>query len=250
MSATRRAVVAGVLAWSGLGCSDPADRAPPRAHPPEPLLVAGAPVAAGVRVLDEETLEAPTNLVRGTPATSADGGEINVVVEIPAGTSAKFEADPVDGKLRWERRDGVRRVIDFLPYPANYGFVPRTLSAAADGGDGDPLDVFLLGPPRPRGAVVRARLIGALRALDDGEQDDKLLAIPQDQSGPGQPFGEVTSMEDMKGRYRQVVFLLCSWLASYDEEGQEGGCRGVADRDEAGRILDRAMEAFGEQARE
>jgi inorganic pyrophosphatase len=56
-------------------------------------------------------------------------------------------------------KKGVSRVVQSLPYPANYGMIPQTLSPEEIGGDGDPLDVLLLGEAVPRGAYVKGKLI-------------------------------------------------------------------------------------------
>jgi len=230
----------------GEGASDeaPENAVDPRTGSLPP--VAGAPLAPGLRRIDDETVEAAVHLIREVPPRSPDGGAIQVVVENPAGTSAKFEVDDADGRLRWERRDGALRIIDYLPYPANYGFVPRTRSATAAGGDGDPLDVFLLGPAEPRGRVVRARLVGALRATDQGERDDKLLAIPVSDDDAPVPLSDLEDATELRRRYPKLDLILCLWLASYD--AAEGGtqCEELVGREEAREILDRAMAAFSD----
>ena len=65
------------------------------------------------------------------------GEYVQVVVEIPAGTNQKIEFDYKDGTFKVDQIDGKDRVIDFLPYPGNYGFVPGTLMDKERGGDGD-----------------------------------------------------------------------------------------------------------------
>ena len=120
------------------------------------------------------------NLLEGYPARNEDG-TVNIVVECPAGTIVKWEVQP-DGVLRvQEDYLGIGwkglSAVDFLAYPANYGMIPGTLMAREAGGDGEPLDVMVLGGAIDRGTVVRARLIGAIALLDDAEQDDKLLAV-------------------------------------------------------------------------
>jgi inorganic pyrophosphatase len=124
------------------------------------------------------------HLVRDFPPRT-DAGLVNVVVEIPAGTNAKWEVVKESGRLEWEQRGGRPRVFDYLAYPGNYGMVPRTLLPKELGGDGDPLDVIVLGPALERGSVVAVRLIGILELLDGGEQDDKLIAVL-----PGAPLLE------------------------------------------------------------
>jgi len=51
-----------------------------------------------------------------------------------------------DGIMKWAFEDGKPRVIKYLAYPGNYGMIPRTLLPKELGGDGDPLDIIMLGP--------------------------------------------------------------------------------------------------------
>lgn len=98
---------------------------------PVRVIVGGAPTAAEASALDDETIFVPG--FASVPAR--DGGTVNCMIEIPAGTVAKFEISGA-GWLRWQkaREDGSRRAIDYLPYVVNYGMVPGTLAP-----DGDPI---------------------------------------------------------------------------------------------------------------
>ena len=60
----------------------------------------------------------------------------NAIIEVPAGTNRKLEIQP-DGQFVAELMNGVPRVVNFLPYPGNYGFIPSTLMDEARGGDGE-----------------------------------------------------------------------------------------------------------------
>ncbi len=94
--------------------------------------------------------------------------EFVAVIEIPKGSKVKYELDKVTGLLR------VDRVLhSAVHYPANYGFLPRTFC-----GDGDPLDVLVLGqePVTPL-CLLRARAIGVMTMTDDKGVDDKIIAI-------------------------------------------------------------------------
>jgi len=149
------------------------------------------------------------------PPFNADG-MLNALIEIPAGTNAKWETSAGQEALEWERlEDGTLRVVAYLAYPANYGMVPGTLLDEASGGDGDPLDVVVLGPAQPRGAIVPVRLIGALALLDDGEVDDKLLAVP----GKG-PFAGIEDVRQLDERYPGVTGILATWFANYKGPGR------------------------------
>ena len=97
--------------------------------------------------------------------------DFRCVIEIPKGSKVKYELDKETGLL-W-----LDRVLhSAVHYPANYGFLPRTYC-----GDGDPLDVLVLGqePVVPL-CVLRARAIGVLTMSDDKGQDDKIIAVHVD----------------------------------------------------------------------
>lgn len=96
--------------------------------------------------------------------------DINVIIEIPANHDPiKYEVD--------KDADAVfvdRFVATPMFYPANYGYVPQTLSE-----DGDPLDVLVVAPyPVMIGSVIRSRVIGVLNMTDESGVDAKLLAVP------------------------------------------------------------------------
>ena len=110
-----------------------------------------ASYGAGLTTVDPFTLQGHGNILTDYPALNENSGTINVVIEIPAGTAAKWEVDKRDGALRWEIEDGRPRVVRYLGYPGNYGMVPRTLLPEEVGGDGDALDVLVLGPALEHG---------------------------------------------------------------------------------------------------
>lgn len=108
------------------------------------------------------------------------GDALNVIVEIPAGTNRKIEYRPATGFGSDTLPNGQPRIINFLPYPGNYGFVPSTLMERERGGDGDPLDVLVLCESVPTGTRLATRPIAALLLRDRGEIDTKIIAVPVD----------------------------------------------------------------------
>jgi inorganic pyrophosphatase len=92
----------------------------------------------------------------------------NVVIEIPKGSRVKYELDKPSGLLKVDRV-----LYSAVHYPANYGFLPRSYC-----GDLDPLDVLVLGnePVQPL-SIMRARAIGVMHMEDQGQQDDKIIAV-------------------------------------------------------------------------
>ncbi len=167
-----------------------------------------------------------------------ENGDVNVVVEVPAGTTGKWEVTKPEGELRWEVRNEKPRVVQFLGYPANYGMIPRTLLPKKLGGDGDPLDVVILGDAVPRGSVIPTRLIGVMIMRDGGEQDDKLIAVR-----PDSPFGKVHNMAELEEQFGGATTILKTWFTSYKGPGVIT-VPGFEDREKAQEILTAAIEAY------
>src|SRR4029079_17958313 len=96
---------------------------------------------------------------------------VRAIVEISRGSKAKYELDKVTGMLRLDRV-----LYSSVYYPANYGFIPRTL-----GDDHDPLDILVISQVEIQPlCIVRAQVIGVMRMIDSGEGDDKILAVAAD----------------------------------------------------------------------
>lgn len=154
-------------------------------------------------------------------------GTINAVIEIPQGDDRKFETDVTTGRLFWELKNGKPRTVAYLGYPANYGMAPRTLA-----GDGDPLDVLVIGGMERRGTVASARIVGVMRMIDGGDPDDKLVAVL-----PGSPFdGKSLADLDAAG----VTAILKTWFESYKGPG-EIQVTGFGDAAAAEQVLQEAM---------
>ena len=114
-----------------------------------------------------------------------DGGIINVVIEIPAGSSHKIE---------WNREKAVFQLDRVEPTifakPTNYGFIPQTLDE-----DGDELDALIItNEPLPTGIYLEAKVIGVMKFEDDGEVDDKIVVVPADDRNTG---NAIETLEDL-----------------------------------------------------
>jgi inorganic pyrophosphatase len=119
---------------------------------------------------------------------SVDDGMINVVNEIPAGSNHKIE---------WNREKAAFMLDRVEPRifakPTNYGFIPQTLDE-----DGDELDVLLItDDPLATGIFLEARIIGVMRFVDDGEVDDKIVAVHADDRNTG---NAILTLEDLPKR--------------------------------------------------
>jgi len=133
--------------------------------------------------------------------------QYQMVVEIPSGTNEKWEVNKESGLNELEFKKGKPRIIKFLPYPGNYGFLPQTIS-----GDNDPLDIILLNSSLPRGSVHKVKIIGALMFEDKGEEDFKVIAIPVDE--------KQTSIEDYMVDRPNAVLIIKLWFESYKKPGK------------------------------
>jgi inorganic pyrophosphatase len=199
-------------------------------------------VAAGVMMLDDMTMVGPKSFVDGYEPVNADG-TVNAVIEIPTGSVAKWEVHSDDGNLHWDVKDGKPRLVEYLGYPTNYGMVPRTrLDEATLGGDGDPLDILLLGDALPRGSVVPVKVIGVVKFTDSGERDDKLLVVRADT-----PFFPLNDVSDLQSQFPGVTNIIATWFLNYKgpDVFQFGGYGGA---EEAKALLDATIEAYANPA--
>ena len=114
------------------------------------------------------------NLVDDIPNTTDDFEHVNCIIEIPKGSRAKYELDKETGMITLDRV-----LYSSIYYPANYGFIPQSYCD-----DGDPLDILVLSQidlvPL---TLVEATVIGAMRMLDGGEADDKIIAVATNDIG-------------------------------------------------------------------
>lgn len=118
--------------------------------------------------------------------------EFNVVIEIPMrGEPVKYEVDKETGALFVDRF-----MTTAMFYPANYGYVPHTLSE-----DGDPVDVLVVTPvPLISGSVIRCRAVGVLKMTDESGVDAKVLAVPTNKSSNNM-YASVQSHADLPEHY-------------------------------------------------
>src|SRR5579871_2820943 len=94
--------------------------------------------------------------------------EFHTLIEIPSGSSVKYELDKQSGLIRLDRM-----LYSAVYYPANYGFIPQTLAE-----DGDPLDVLVMCQESvvPL-TLIHARAVGLMTMIDTGKKDHKVIAV-------------------------------------------------------------------------
>ena len=163
-----------------------------------------------------------------------ENGNINVVIEIPAGSNNKIE---------WKRELAVMQVDRVDPKifakPTNYGFIPQSLDE-----DGDELDVLLItDEPLPTGVFLEAKYIGVMKFEDDGEVDDKIVAVPADDRNTG---NAINSLADLP---KQMIDQITYHFNHYKDLKKPGSTivKGWGDQAEAKDIINQAIVRWNEQ---
>lgn len=160
-----------------------------------------------------------------------DGGMVNVVVEIPTGSSHKIEWNR---DLALMQLDRVEPAI--FAKPTNYGFIPQTLDE-----DGDELDALIVtDEPLPTGVFLEAKIIGVMEFEDDGEVDDKVIVVPADDRNTG---NAINSLEDLP---QQLIKQIEHHFTHYKDLKKPGSTvvKGFAGVDEAKTIIHASIERW------
>ena len=160
-----------------------------------------------------------------------DGGVINVVVEIPTGSSHKIE---------WNRDLAVFQLDRVEPSifakPTNYGFIPQTLDE-----DGDELDALIItDQPLTTGIFLEARVIGVMKFEDDGEIDDKVIVVPADDRNTG---NAIATLADLP---QQLIKQIEHHFTHYKDLKKPGSTivKGFGDIEEAKTIIHESVERW------
>jgi len=163
-----------------------------------------------------------------------DGGVINVVVEIPQGSSHKIE---------WNRKLAVMQLDRVEPAvfakPTNYGFIPQTLDE-----DGDELDALIItDEPLPTGVFLEAKVIGVMKFEDDSEVDDKIVVVPADDRNTG---NAIATLDDLPA---QLIKQIDFHFSHYKDLKKPGTTvvKGWGDTEEAKAVIHEAIERWNKQ---
>ncbi|MEM8524611.1 MAG: inorganic diphosphatase [Bacteroidota bacterium] len=149
------------------------------------------------------------------PSSTAEG--VQVVIEIPAGTNEKIEYNTERKRFEVDSINGRSRVVNFLPYPGNYGFIPSTYMNPEDGGDGDALDVLVISNSVPTGTVMNVLPIASLQLRDREEIDTKIIAVPADSTARTL---QVSSFTEFLIEYNMAKKIVEDWFIGYKGIGQ------------------------------
>ena len=160
-----------------------------------------------------------------------DGGVVNVVIEIPTGSSHKIEWNRELAVFQLDRVDPA-----IFAKPTNYGFIPQTLDE-----DGDELDALIItDAPLSTGIFLEAKVIGVLKFEDDGEIDDKVIVVPADDRNTG---NAINSLEDLP---KQLLAQIEHHFTHYKDLKKPGSTivKGFGDIEEAKTIIHEAVERW------
>jgi len=124
---------------------------------------------------------------------------VNALIEIPQGSRAKYEIDKPTGLLKLDRV-----IFSSFHYPVNYGFIPQTL-----GQDGDPLDILVICSESIQPlCLVEATVIGNMQMIDNGEHDDKIIAVATKDPG-------VNYITDLAALPKHFITVLRNFFEQY-----------------------------------
>lgn len=177
-----------------------------------------------------------SNIFNNTPAIN--DGCVNAIIEISSGEIEKWELNKKSGEIERDSIDGLPRTINYLGYPANYGMVPQTILPKEKGGDGDPLDIIVIGEPVLKGEIIKCKIIGVLKLLDRNEKDDKLIAIAENSS-----LFSINSMEELNKRTNGISKILEIWFTNYKGSNKVIS-KGYGDQKEAITILNASIKEY------
>ena len=160
-----------------------------------------------------------------------ENGELNVVIEIPTGSNHKIEWDREHACFMLDRVEPIA-----FAKPCNYGFIPQTLDE-----DGDELDVLMItDQPLTTGIWMKGRILGVMKFVDDGEVDDKIICVPEDDRNNGDKY---QTLEDLPKRtLEQIEFH----FNHYKDLKKPGTTKVVAfeDLDTAKKVIKDAIERY------
>lgn len=155
----------------------------------------------------------------------------NCVVEISKGSKVKYELDKVSGLIKVDRV-----LYSAVHYPHNYGFIPRTLCE-----DNDPMDVLvLMQEPVVPGCFLRARAIGLMPMIDNGEQDDKIIAVCADDP-------EFRHFRDVSELAPHRLAEIKRFFEDYKKnENKQVAVEEILNHEEAAKAVKKSMDLYGE----
>ena len=162
-------------------------------------------------------------------------GTINVVIEIPTGSNHKIEWDRKRACFMLDRIEPIA-----FAKPCNYGFIPQTLDE-----DGDELDVLVVtDQPLTTGIYLTARILGVMKFEDDGEVDDKIIAVVDDDRNNGDVY---KTLGDLPKRWFEQVEFHFNHYKDLKKPGTTH-VKGFFDAEEAKKVIEASIERWNKKS--
>jgi inorganic pyrophosphatase len=157
---------------------------------------------------------------------------VNAVIEIPKGSQAKYELDKESGLLKLDRV-----LFSAVYYPANYGFIPRTLSD-----DDDPLDILVIcSVDVDPFCLIEAKVIGVMEMIDNEERDEKIISVAKNDLS-------VNYIDDVKDLPPHTMIQLQRFFEDYKKlEHKNVIVEKIAGKEEAYKVIDESIIRYREK---
>ncbi len=154
---------------------------------------------------------------------------VNALIEIPQGSRAKYEIDKKTGLLKLDRV-----IYSSFHYPVNYGFIPQTL-----GEDNDPLDILVICSESIQPlCLVQATIIGNMQMIDNGEKDDKIIAVASNDPG-------VNYYSDVQDLPKHFIAVLRNFFEQYKVlENKKVEIDEFQNKEDAYKVIQQAIEFY------
>ena len=179
-------------------------------------------------------MELMNNLISSISVGNNPSFEVNCVVEVPKGSTNKYEYDKDLNIFKLDRA-----LYEAVFFPYDYGFIPQTYNKF----DGDPLDVMVLTTfPTFSGCLLPCRPIGILRLIDSGKVDDKIIAV----SANDPRFEEIKELDDLSTHTKKEIK---NFFENYAElqPHKKIKIEGWSGKDKAHELIKQAIEDFKKQ---
>lgn len=144
--------------------------------------------------IDHKPSKYMLNLLHVLPAFADESaGKVNTIIEVSSGSINKYELITESGQLKLDRVG-----YSSLAYPFTYGAIPQTWDL-----DNDPLDIMVVNVTEPlvAGSVAEVRIIGAMKFVDTGEVDDKIIGVLADDKRAD----HIKSVEDLGDYFKKEI---------------------------------------------
>ena len=171
----------------------------------------------------------PPFAIEGTPREPRG---VNCIIETPLGSGSKFAWNK-----EYEIFEFSRNLRAGFRWPCDFGFVPNTIA-----GDGDALDIALIADqPMFPGLLIRCRVIGGIGLVKNGEENDRILAVPARSSKAPSRFDDIDDLSDLLPRQIREIE---AFLSDYNTfEGHTITLTGWQNAEKAFENVKRAVEA-------